>query len=1282
MIRLLLALLVAAGLASPAAAQTAAKPKVAAFIVGIEHYTKRTQLNNLKSVARDARDLFVQLGAVSELHETSRLLLAQKKESESEPDLNKQTLEKPEWKAEEIRRELRKFVRAAPEGHTILVYFGGHGIVSGNHLLVAGSDYIHNQVDHDGYNQYEEVYSTIDQALREKGRPDQPVVMLINTCHAGAADGSMDASSDGAALDKVMEEQRLELEAQRRELEARGKTLADRTKGLLKFAMIPAVAGDEQAFERKIGARDEVRGEFAYHLIEGLKQPSGEDGITTGQLFAYVNAKLGSKLPRNPDFEDKIQLGRTNDLDAAARYLLGLSHLSVWLDFDDSAHHDLASAHLEKAIQIGGAGSSTTALAQLRWSQAKAAAGAPPGAWSGTLDILFADKADAALPAGEREAALRLQTAANPSAKFPTLSALRDYLERGEPFYGLVITMADGRVGRAGDARSDGLPSLWSTVLRGYAGHKAIEMMVADPVPRPIVEQVKRFTSDWAPGADGVPLLLVNEVSAGVTPEGRLFPLGAEDVAEVAKAWPGPLVAVHLGPFGGYLWNARLPENVALLTASVEPNGMTFATAAQRVPSGREELLGYLRGRPAGGLDTEGLMALGLLDGGEPGQWPWLGEYKRRYDRFLSSMRRQPGSGNSRKQQDWIVGTPGWRAGVDPRTLAREQLEPLKRLGLLFAKGCANGDLLDCERSLAKGPQDAGPPPPSPLAGLIVAAEADLAGQRNEAVAGYNAFLASTKALRVELPPAPDPATTARDEAAKVLDRQAVQVQELLDRLASSAAGAHKVRFVPIAIEDYESPLVPDLPGARDDAEHWARLLARTVEGVERRCFATEDEGKCLDKPPRTADELEAHLEKVLGEANEGDVTLLYFSGRGQTDDSGYALALAGWKPPTDSPEGTEAKSHLSLKRIAELAEAHKGWLLALYDAQFERPVFGPDRPDSVLDKHVHATRPLAPALASRAEADRLWFPSDEPGQTSLSRQVHIWFEGRLTQATTPQSRCFNETLDAGERFHSPLSVTLAQALRLGTTYREVAKDAVESCLPKTTPAGEPLPLNLVVQGEVDVPVLGAGAGVERVVVLRDDHPRRELNLHAALALADDTRSRSANPQAGRAADPLVELSAAAFRVVLADRQAELPVALQASETRDWLENARTTLLGHERTSPDDFANVRLDLLTRALELLGGSSADDARDRLAKQLLRVPALPGTIERLDRLTRRAVRAQSGPLLRALEGVLRSACVGDEAARLGPTCDDWQIRLAAQRQGLRERYRIELGSASAP
>jgi hypothetical protein len=1297
--RLAALLLLTALLAAPGAAgqvEAGAKPKLAVFVAGIEKYTRQASLNNLKSVARDARAVFDQLRAISDTDEESnRLLLASASAPVTDPNPLDHVLEQQEWKAEDVEDEILRFVRKAPRGRTIVIYFGGHGIVAGGHLLLTGSDYSDlGSGERDGFIRFANLYSGIDQILREQNRPQEKVVILINSCHAGAGAGVADAGDDYA------------------EQVADVVKALENTQGLLRYALIPASAQNEEAFERAPGGRSE----FAYYLLQGLRRPGKDGVITTGELFSFVNGKLNSKLPRNPGFAGDIELGRTSELDAAAHHLLALSHASVWLEFDDPAHRDLALAHLGKAFESAGDGSPASHLIRLRAAQILAAGGRPAEEWRDDLQAVLADTEQGGLPEGERAAALELLAATKPpSSEFPTLSKLRAYLEQGKPFYALVAGQVSSSYGaqqsRASSSAVQGRARIWRSLLESYAGKRApVEVLDLRPSPLPptLADQARPILQSWAVEAGSAPLLLVYDGLAGLTSDGRPFPLGPNELAGIMADWTGPIVLVYAGPFGGYLLEGPLPLRVTVLTAGIERTAMTFRYTGLEVPDlppEREAIRAFLNDEATSRLGgTTRVMALGLLEGGDdPAGWPWLQAYRSLHEQNLASQ--SPGQDPPELAQAWVVGTPGWRVGrgtaSDPVQLARSRLAPLRSLGLLLAKGCAQGDLVICERSLA----DLAPAAPSEatavplLEGLAAAAAADLRRDAGGARAGYDAFLKLSATLRAVSAPAdaPDPIDAALAAAASVLQGRATEVENLRARLEAGSGGSGRVRYVPVAIEDYASPLVPDLPGGSDDAEHWGIIIEKLLGSIDRRP---------LPSPPRTAAELEAHLAKVLAEADEDDLTVLYVSARGYTDTSGYGIAMPGWDPRTrdqaaireqlqigmQAPNemrvassdyglgkssllipdhGVHAVSSLldhardsmmPLRRVADLAQEGKGWFLGLYDTQFEPPVFDSSRPDAILDKHVDATRPLDPRTASPPQRTVTVVPVTSGDQ--YRQQLHVWLEGTLTQGSFPSSSCFGARDPAWEPFHSPLSVTLTQAFRPGMTYRELLEGTVH-CLGQLETAGTPVARTLVAQGDLDLPLFGSGPGLERLVMFKGEYVRRDLNLRPALALAEDALRQGD--------DRLVQLSAATFRVVLAERQPELPVSLRAPEFHGWLVDAIGILAKLETSGFESFPDVRLDLETRALELQGGT--ERARERLATGLPQLDSpQPAMVERLVRLTSAALQREGGPLLRVLDRVLDQVCeLGGSSPRL-EQCAKWQDLLARERAVWRERYLV--------
>src|SRR5687767_705207 len=110
MIRLALAFLALLASAAPLPAAETAKPRILAFVVGIERYAD-AELDKLIYAADDARAVYAQLGTVADLDPASVLLVADDEASREE----ERTVS-----AERLRDALETFVPKIKDGANVV----------------------------------------------------------------------------------------------------------------------------------------------------------------------------------------------------------------------------------------------------------------------------------------------------------------------------------------------------------------------------------------------------------------------------------------------------------------------------------------------------------------------------------------------------------------------------------------------------------------------------------------------------------------------------------------------------------------------------------------------------------------------------------------------------------------------------------------------------------------------------------------------------------------------------------------------------------------------------------------------------------------------------------------------------------------------------------------------------------------------------------------------------------------------------------------------------------
>jgi hypothetical protein len=210
-----------------------------------------------------------------------------------------------------------------------------------------------------------------------------------------------------------------------------------------------------------------------------------------------------------------------------------------------------------------------------------------------------------------------------------------------------------------------------------------------------------------------------------------------------------------------------------------------------------------------------------------------------------------------------------------------------------------------------------------------------------------------------------------------------------------------------------------------------------------------------------------------------------------------------------------------------------------------------------------------------------------------------------------------------------------------------------------------------------NVPLLASGEGAEFVDYFHDDVARQDLNLRAALAVADDV--------VGRFDTPRNRLSVAAIALALVELHADdaLLHGFQA-DVDSWLGRATNILeqQGLDQHLADGdralLRPIRLELLSRAHLL--ADRPDLARDALNKAPVEVLEQRGLIEVLVGMTSEALRRQPTEILREIETKLASLPTTSHARANAKRALDALI--GAERSRLADPYRITLPSPTDP
>jgi hypothetical protein len=535
--------------------------------------------------------------------------------------------------------------------------------------------------------------------------------------------------------------------------------------------------------------------------------------VTAGSLFDYLSANLGEDLPRNADFTADIPLGVTRRLEGESAYVMGTALLAAaealvpaGADGERSAHRtallDLAA---EQFARVSEQAADLAARAVLRKAQTDVLRNRDPEIAQAQLDGLVARLGMQPAEAEELKQLLQSGDAQAPR----TLRHLRDRLQAGEPFYALILDTVDiPAVKRSADPGA----ALWKKVLDELPGRRAIETGVIpiDSIdfarPPALPATVRETVNQWrATLKQAEPARLVVVYTGIATTSGlqrsglsegspaeserqeRILPFGRAEIELVIADWPGPVTVAYLGPFGGALLSGPpAGRDVSLLLAAREPNGMTFLGAM-------------------GAASNAALLARALQEGAEKvEEFPPLAEFNRQMEAGA---------------KPFVPGTPLWipRWGQPlVGSAAQDQLAPLKHFMLHAAAGCIVDSLQTCDGKRGK---------PDPFELLATAARSDLHNEHATAVNGY------AQAAR-ELRSAAAAASDLRGAAAtrKALESLASTIERRTK--GEERRRARRVVVLPVGVEDYISPLVPDLPGTSKDLTAYAGALTKAFHNV------------------------------------------------------------------------------------------------------------------------------------------------------------------------------------------------------------------------------------------------------------------------------------------------------------------------------------------------------------------------------------------------------------------------------------------------------------------
>lgn len=1189
----------------------AKRPDVMSFIVGVENYDN-AELNRLVYASDDAQKVHDQLAIVSNLDSNSRLFVADDTTGSKFTD-------------DDLRRELILFSRQIKRDRNnlnIVVYLGGHGTLSpGKKLWYLPSNY--DPVNQLNFVPFSEILEYFTDQVATTGVYGTKITFLVNICGAGNAESLANPALRSQNVDNELISVSQQIY---RELEF----------GRLSLAIVPATPRDRNAFE------DEAlkSSRFAHYLLEGMKgRAAGADGVlTANSLFGYIEKGLKEELPKNTGFAGNVQLGVTRGLEGRASLELGtalfaaaenLRAMAAPLPPDVLDHialmQDLASLQLAR---VETRNTDLGPRSKLRKIKVDATRGA-------VTDVggSMTDGEGQLLDAAE----LKELGALSETAKtFNTLRQFRDSLKSNPGSKALLLV--DDTPDRGQEV------AVWKRILANLV--REFEFQTLDAAaPRDlawveVLQRVRKADDLRRRSAGPSPLLVIYvgrsdlrplETSPIATcnrlersPECDLIPFGIRDLQLVQQVWGAPFTFIHDAPFGGHLLEDQ-PAQVSLLVGAREFNGMTF---------------GGSRGSSSLALATA------FEEGAEdPATHPLVQKTRASFvDTFGST-------GN-----DFVVGTPLWKPhGTLLMDIAANQFGAASQLVFQAASGCLAKSDTDCGAAIKTliGEQN-------PLNELEEASKHDLRSESGEAANGYHKAEQVFTALQ-QLPDAYGAAATGA-EVSKLTGLIAKRLMGVRSKL-----GRH-VTLVTLSIGDYRSPLIADLNNTADDIEAYQEAFAEffgRIENIEFEHIALPEDS--------SADAILQRL-STLREASKdrpADLIVFVYSGRGieiggrrflvttqaepgETEDqiggsfAGFAGGLRQqnvvWQPTT-------------LVDLADIAEAMRDvWFFGIYDAQFAAPIRD-GAIDSLLQKHVDSVRlPTSPAPTTiTAQSNTFLFA---PRGNIPARQVHLWLEGKLVQSSSAPNGCLAQIGEPLKGPASPLAAAVVSSFETFKqgTYRDWVKNVAQgSCLRK----GDAIDGVLTAQGDLDVPFLASGDGADLVSYFQDGSARRELNISAAAAVANDVLETFPTE--------LNRLSVGALMIALMQQSKQRnDLSGQTAMSADWSATAKKVL---ERDmdppgplSPGADAEnaeleaMRVELISR-FDMLNGEP-DRARDTLLSASPDVLSRRKLPQRLAEIAGEALRRQPTEILgqanakiaKLLESPSRQAALTSLAAQI--------------------------------
>ena len=1137
-------------------------PKTVAFVVGVLNYdaSADSDLNKLQYTAKDAEAIYRQIEAVTDFQSNrSRLLLAVRESVENgTAGDNANIKRRKHWEASEIENEFKDFLATLKDYDNVIIYFGGHGIPQGrDQLLFLASDYAKNR---NRYLRYSSLINELRESIEAKNYENLTVTFFANMCGSGTASAGaagpvriMSDNDDGSNTGRVVKE-----------------WLKKNALGFKRFAFFPASAPGQNTFEKDTLGRSVL----AHYLLKGLSGTAAKNGaVRTGELFdviaAGVKKETGQEIDRHQGFDREILLGITRTQDALAAYSQGVSLLGIAQETGEEAFADLAVAHLRRVPRLGNA--KLASLAQLRLVQGIAAFGGPENELK--EEIIRLNRAGVLHHLSERARRdadslidpINKAMSATPG-KFPTFKSFTSYLKSGKPFYSIDICMTS--LFDHDPCREEADHQLWSKLFSTFPGMKRHAQahigfsikskslkLGTNEYKEAFRKKTKWFSkppevliNEYAalePNTIKPPLIVIYDGFADVI-DGRLLPFGLPEFDEMTRSWNGPVVVIYVANYPGFLLTSSsriINRDFSMFLVGQEKMDLTihFVHGGVDYPKGLKKKLKLSELESKGKNQSTWFMVELILQSPETIRESEV--YK-----FI----------NSSRNVKIRYGTPTWIASgphhpgppLKVRSLAKIQLQHLANFSIEVAGGCIASYGPDCDIHSSREAAveamhrktDVGSTRKSGLLEFLTSAgQTDMTGRKHDRAGElYRQVAKQIDSILRKRPAGNDALSTAIQNSAKhELKLLRKKIGDRIPGVTSKSApddiglSQGEIRIIGISVQNYDSPLIPDLQFTKQDVEALAhaieKRLAKTGTAI----------GRAVAKPvilynPKRAEDIREFLKEQFAKSSADNLNVLIYSGRGFSRNNKRYLTSAGIKllqvqkrNVAQSQRSISSKAHLTTMRLPNISDpfiewadsglvelgeiarlAEGNWFLGIYDAQFDRPELEANRIDSLYDKHIDSVRPLAGGAAKSPGSTDAASRMERSNGSVPDQQVHIYWDGRLTEPVSGNSPCKDKrTFNAETRSPaSPLSSLFATMLRGddSLTYEDFGRAAMAypEC-DRTKMAGR-----IVLQGELGLPVLASGRAANQIVYFANGFERKNINLKTSHAVANIANDR------------------------------------------------------------------------------------------------------------------------------------------------------------------------------